>query len=40
MSVVAPYAALLGLVFALAFKGWLTKGVNLDPVPGASAYTE
>ena len=32
--------ALLGLVFALVFKGWLTRGVNLDPVPGASSYTE
>jgi dipeptide/tripeptide permease len=32
--------ALLGLVVAMVFKGWLTKGVNLDPVPGASSYTE
>ncbi len=32
--------ALLGLVVAMVFKPWLTKGVNLDPVPGASSYTE
>jgi proton-dependent oligopeptide transporter, POT family len=32
--------ALLGLVIAMLFKGWLTRGVNLDPVPGASSYTE
>jgi MFS family permease len=28
--------ALLGLGFAMLFKGWLTRGVNLDPVPEAA----
>lgn len=27
--------ALLGLIVALVFRGWLTRGVNLDPVPQA-----
>lgn len=27
--------ALLGLVVAFVFKGWLTRGVNLDPIPEA-----
>lgn len=31
--------ALCGLGFALIFKGWLTRGVNLDPVPeGATSH--
>lgn len=31
--------ALFGLAFAMIFKGWLTRGVNLDPVPeGASTH--
>ena len=28
--------ALVGLAVAFVFKGWLTRGVNLDPVPQAS----
>jgi dipeptide/tripeptide permease len=29
--------ALVGLAFAVLFKGWLTRGVNLDPVQEGSA---
>lgn len=29
--------ALLGIVVAIVFRGWLTKGVRLDPVPSAVA---
>jgi len=37
MWLILALFALLGLVVALVFKGWLTKGVNLDPVPEISA---
>jgi hypothetical protein len=30
--------ALLGLVVAMIFKGWLTRGVKLDPIPDAPAH--
>lgn len=30
--------ALLGLVVAMIFRGWLTKGVNLDPTPEAQGH--
>lgn len=29
--------ALLGILVAFVFRGWLTKGVNLDPAPRAAA---
>ncbi len=35
----APPSPLFGLVIAMIFKGWLTRGVKLDPVPeGAAAH--
>jgi MFS family permease len=37
MWLILALFALLGLVVALVFKRWLTKGVNLDPVPEGSS---
>jgi hypothetical protein len=38
MWLVLGLFALFGLVMAMVFKGWLTRGVNLDPVREAPAH--
>lgn len=37
MWLLLGFFALLGLAVAILFRGWLTKGVNLDPAPRTAA---